>query len=84
MSVRSNASAKIISRTPLASVINVCLTDQDTVGTTTWSRNSSSLRLTRFWTTLNGATLQRPSCDRWAGRIKKASTNDTARTKAAM
>ena len=64
MSVRSSASAKMISRIPLTSVTVVFLTDQETDGTTTLSRNSSSLRLTLPWSTLSGGMLQRPSCDR--------------------
>ena len=56
-------------------------TDHDTAGITVRSRTSSIQTPTRACTALSGQWLQRPSWDRWAGRMRNASISETASTK---
>ena len=71
------------SAAPAASVDEPCRTDHETAGTTVRSRIRSIQSHTRACTVRNGSRLQRPSCERWAGRMKNASISDTESTNSA-
>ena len=79
----TSSSENNTSAPPPASVDAPWRTDHDTAGTTVRSRMPSIQVHTRSCSVRSGSRLQRPSCDRWAGRMKNASISDTESTKSA-
>ena len=79
----TSSRAKSSSAAAPASVAGPWRTDHDTAGTTVRSRIPSIRAHTRSCSERSGSRLQRPSPERWAGRMQSASSNDTASTKKA-